>query len=137
MLLESQQPVGHEAELHTHCPLTHCWPDAQTVPPGPHEQAPPTQRSALLVSQVVHVPVVGEPQWRKLVCDVSQVEPSMQQPVQPLEPLHTQVAALPVPVQVVPAGHGPPVEPHTQLPPLHRFALVASQLVQLAPPPPQ
>jgi hypothetical protein len=130
----SQQPVGHEAVLQTHWPPTHCRPSPQGSF-EPHLQAPPMQRSALLASHAWQVPPLtpGAPQWMKLVCVVSQVEPLMQQPPQPLAPSHTQVAEAPVPVQRVPVGHGPPVEPHTQAPPVHRFATAGSQVLQVPP----
>jgi hypothetical protein len=97
-------------------------------------QEPPVQRSALLTSQALHVPDDGEPQCWKLPCDISQVEPEVQQPVQPLVALHTQVALAPLPLQTVPAGQAAPVEPHAQAPLAQRFALVGLQVAQLPPP---
>lgn len=134
----SQQPVAHDAASQTHWPPTQCrgWPLASLphAAPLPHWQLPATQRSALKLLQTVQlpvgIPVDGEPQSLKLVCEVSHVDGELQQPLHPLEALHTQVALVPVPVQVVPVGQTLPVEPQTQPPPVHRFALVGSQVAQ-------
>lgn len=90
----------------------------------PHWHTPALQRSALIELHAVQVAVDGEPQARKLLCDISQVEGELQQPVQPLAALQTQAALVPLPVQTVPVGQTSPVEPHTQLPAVHRFAVV-------------
>ncbi len=135
MVEKSQQPVGHDDDVQTHWPAMHCWP----APHGelePHWQAPLTQRSAVNALHVLQVPVVGEPQRRKFVVVVSHVDAELQQPVQPVVELHTHVADVPLPLQTVPVGQAAPVEPQTQPPLLHRFALVGSQVVQLLAPPP-
>jgi hypothetical protein len=75
--------------------------------------------------------LVGVPQARKLVWLISHSDGDLQQPVQPLLASQTQVAALPLPEQRVPAGQAAPVAPHTQLPLAHWLATVASQLTQL------
>jgi hypothetical protein len=31
-LVPEQQPLGHDFELHTHAPATHCWPGAHAAP---------------------------------------------------------------------------------------------------------
>ena len=121
--------------MHTHRPATHCRPAPQGAS-VPHMHEPAVQRSAVNESHAVQVIVVGEPQCWKLVCVVSQVEPDVQQPPQPLEASHTQVAALPLPpVQVVPAGQAAPVEPQTQLLLVvsQRLVDVVAQVVQALP----
>lgn len=122
----SQQPVGHDAESQTHWPPTHSRPAPQAAL-APHWQTPLTQLSALPATHAMQVPLA--PQARKLLFVVSHVDAELQQPVQPLEPLHTQVAVAPLPVQVVPDGQALPVEPQTQPPLVHRLALVASQVL--------
>jgi hypothetical protein len=138
-LLEvSQQPVGHDRDVQTHWPPTHCRPLPQAAF-VPHLQTPLAQLSAVKGSQALQTPpfCVGAPQLRKLVCVVWQVEGELQQPGQPLVPLQTQVADEPLPLHTVPVGQGPPVEPQTQAPLLHRLEPGAVQLLQLPPPAPQ
>ena len=53
-LLPEQQPFGHEDELHTHCPFTHCCP-APHAGPTPQAQLPFRQVSAVVGSQITHV----------------------------------------------------------------------------------
>jgi hypothetical protein len=128
----SQQPVGHDAELQTHWPPTHCEPAPQAAL-EPHIHAPLVQRSALVMSHALHVPVAGEPQALKLVVVFSHVDGDVQQPRQPLFASQTQVAAAPLPVHLVPAGQTSPVEPQTQAPLVHAFAVVESQVLQTPP----
>jgi len=120
LLERSQQPVGHELELQTHCPATQARPSPQRGP-LPHWQLPPTQLSALAGSHAWQTPplTVAAPQAMKLVCVISQLDGEVQQPPQPLPPSHTQVALSPLPEQRVPLGHDPPVAPQTQLPLAH------------------
>ena len=122
----SQQPVGHDAESQTHWPPTHSRPAPQGAL-APHWQLPFTQLSALPATQATQLPLA--PQARKLVLVGSHVDAELQQPPHPLEALHTQVAAAPLPLHVVPAGQALPVEPQTQPPLVHRLALVASQVL--------
>ena len=69
-----QQPLGHEAASHMHCPFAvlHVWPDphaAHAAPPAPHEvadseaygsQFPPLQQPAHVPLPQVHVPLEHE-----------------------------------------------------------------------------
>ena len=80
------------------------------------------------MSQVLQLAVVGEPQALKLVCEVSHVDGEVQQPEQVVVS-QTQVAAAPVPLHLVPGGQTSPVEPQTQAPLVHAFAVVASQVL--------
>jgi hypothetical protein len=48
-----QHPLGQDAELHTHCPLTHCWPGEHAAPP-PQLQAPAVHPSATKAVHDVH-----------------------------------------------------------------------------------
>jgi hypothetical protein len=73
----------------------------------------------------------GAPQAMKLVWLGSHAVADEQQPPQPLDALHTQVAVAPLPLQVVPFGQAAPVDPHTQLPLVHRLALVGSHVLQV------
>src|SRR5204863_9992186 len=58
----SQQPLGHELASHTQVPaVSQRCPAAQVLPPGPHEQAVPTQRSALAPQAMQAAPPVAQP----------------------------------------------------------------------------
>ena len=111
--LPSQQPVGHEVASQTQVPVapSQRWPAAQAVPPGPHEQAPPTQRSAVMPQLVHELPPVPQP-VAGLVSLGVQLEP-VQQPSQ----VCAQPRQAPVGEQVLP-GSAPPLVQSTQLPPL-------------------
>jgi len=62
-----------------------------------------------------------------------------QQPLEQLLVSQVQVALAPVPVQRVPAGQGPPVEPQTQdrLPASQRLVMVPTQVTHALPDAPQ
>lgn len=50
-----QQPLAHDAALHTHAPAMHCWPIAH-IAPAPQRHAPLAQLSALVASHAMHTP---------------------------------------------------------------------------------
>jgi hypothetical protein len=121
----AQQPVGQLAALHTHAPLTHCWPAAQAAP-VPQLQLPLVQLSAVSASQAVqfrpaepHCAAVG----------VVQVFP-WQHPLAQLVGSHTQVP----PLQRWPAAQAGPL-PQVHAPAEH-MSEAPSQATQVSPPMP-
>ncbi len=60
----SQQPVGHDSGVHTHCPLTHCryGPHAALLP---HWHRPQAHRSAVNEEQATHVVPHAEKDWHR------------------------------------------------------------------------
>jgi hypothetical protein len=103
-----QQPRGHEAELHTQLPLTHCCPGAHW-PPSPQRHEPLAQLLASSVLQAVHAPP-AEPHAPRL--GVLQVEPVQQPPSQlSAQSGHTPASQLPCKH----AEHAAPAVPHWAL----------------------
>ena len=104
----SQQPVGHDAVLHTQRPVTQRWPAAQAGPP-PHAQVPPAaQPSARVLSQPTQA---APPLPHEASEGLLQVAPEQQPPGQlvALQPLQRP------PPQVCPVGQvwqAPPPAPH-------------------------
>jgi hypothetical protein len=84
----SQQPLGQLVRSQVHLPPTHSWPDAHVAQAAPPEPHAPL---ALPARQVV----------------------PLQQPLHEVA-LHTHLPR----THCWPAAHGPPVVPHTQLPPV-------------------
>jgi hypothetical protein len=108
----SQQPLGHEAALHTHLPETQRWA-ALHAGAEPHEHAPVAEQ---LSARVASHPTQTAPPLPQLVSDgAMQVAPAQQ-------PLGQLVALQPLQcpaVQVWPAGHMVQALP----PPPHELAL--------------
>lgn len=124
-----QQPLAQLAEVHLHCPPTHCWPAPHEAPvPHPHW---PVGKQALLTnaSHAMHV-APGAPQ---AAADVGvHVLPAQH----PASQLATSQMHCP-PEHRCPAAHGAPVVPHTQAPDgLHRSVFCASQAAHATPPSP-
>ena len=104
----SQQPFGHDVASHMQPPETQRWPGAHWVPPGPHEQLVPTQRSASMPQATHEAPPVAQPTAGP---GALQVLPAQQ----PLVHVEAQPAQMPL-VQLSPAVHGvqaPPPFPHS------------------------
>ena len=120
----SQQPVGHEAELQTQWPPTHCWPATQAAPVVPHWHTPVAEQlSATLALQVTHA-APPEPQL--------DVERAMQ--LVPLQQLLGHEVALHThapPTHCWPLAHGGP-EPQAHAPAVQVSALMP-QPTQVAP----
>lgn len=123
--ITSQQPVGHEVASHTQPPLTQRWPLGHAIPPAPHEQVVPTQRSAVMPQATHAAPPVAQPTAGP---GELQVLPAQQPP--------TQVAAQPAQTPLrhaSPAAHGvqaPPALPHAAVVvPSTQLLLPSQQLV--------
>ncbi|MDB4967385.1 MAG: hypothetical protein JWN44_3074 [Myxococcales bacterium] len=114
----SQQPPGHDEPSQTQPPATQRWPAVQLVPPGPHEQAVPTQRSAPLPQAVQAAPPVAQPVAGS---GALQVLPAQQPPVQLLaQPVQAPLVHDSMPPQAVQAAPFLPQAASdgvTQLPP--------------------
>jgi len=125
-----QQPLGHEAALHTQDPLTHAVPAGQAAL-APQRQVPDAS-SQLLEAGAVHEVQAAPPTPQVANAGLVQV-PLAQHPRGHELALHTQAPA----TQLVPAPQaGPP--PHRHPPAAAQLsARLGSQVVQAAPAVPQ
>lgn len=114
----AQQPELHEVASHLHCPPMQCVPMGHAAV-APHRQVPVAlQLSAPVALHALHE-LPGAPH-HAAVGGCTQVPPSnaVQQPLPHVAAVQMQRP----PSQSVPAGHGPPVVPHTQVPFAQRSA---------------
>ncbi len=124
-----QQPFGHEVASHTHVPLTHRWPDAQTAPRLPQLQSPLRQLSASVALHEVQARP-GFPHSETVVGVVQ--TPLLQHPFGQLAALHTHWP--PTHCWLLPQGFVPP---HRHRPAASQVsAFVGSQGAQARPPKP-
>jgi hypothetical protein len=108
-----QQPVAHDAALHTHLPATHCWPCTHGLP-VPHAHSPIALQ--LSAATVLHATQASPPKPHALVERALHVGPE-QQPVAHVaaHPVQTPFMQLSPPGQLAhalpPLPQAPPVLP--------------------------
>jgi hypothetical protein len=105
----SQQPEGHDVELHTQTPPAHSCPAAHAVP-APHWQPPEIEQlSARVVLHTTHAaPSVPQLVGEGISLHVDPEQHPVAQPVELQSPGHTP----PLHAPVVQAAHAAPPVPH-------------------------